>query len=275
MSSFSAIFAILPSAAPRFWAELPLYSASFLHQGRSSRQHQDRLPHVLNENMSSASLPSSPLGASAEGPLFGNEATIIPVKGFIFEGFDIPGVAVSPSAIQAAIDKALSEGAQVVLDIDSPGGAVDGVAELADYIARAVKDGANITAYTRGTCCSAAYWIAAPCARILATRGANIGNCGCWAAFPCYAEANAKYGIAINLFASGELKAAGHPDIPLTEAQADFLSSHIRAVADLFFADVRAARPAVDETALTSGAFFLAAQALALGFIDQLVADSP
>ena len=271
MSNFSAIFAILPSAAPRFWAAIPFAHNPLLHTDQPSKQKQD----ITNrDSNTTAAAPASPLPGAAAA-LTAGDTVVIPVKGFICEGCDCEGWAVSPSTVLSKIDQALAAGRPVVLDIDSPGGAVDGVAELADYIARAVKGGAEITAYTRGTCCSAAYWIAAPCSRILATRGANIGNCGCWAAFPCFAELNARAGIAVNLFASGDLKAAGHPDIPLTEAQADFLAGHIRAVADLFFADVRAARPAVDETALTSGAFFLAAQALSLGFIDQLVADSP
>ncbi|MGN0890042.1 MAG: S49 family peptidase, partial [Candidatus Spyradenecus sp.] len=192
---------------------------------------------------------------------------IIPIHGYILEGCDCPG-AVSPSAILRAIDSALASGLAVTLDIDSPGGAVDGVPELADYIARAVASGHTIEAVTRGTCCSAAYWIAAPCSRILATRGATIGNVGCYAAFPCFAGLNEQAGISVTLFSSGELKAAGHPDIPLTEKQAAFLASHVQSIADMFFADVRAARPNIDEEALTSGAYYLAATAHALGFID-------
>lgn len=287
MSPFSAIYALLPSAAHALFG--PLYSSTTTNRANPIKD-------ITAGGISLLSSPASPLSskrAAAKSGLISERAAlaaktkrlaqasasaastaIIPIHGYILEGEDWPG-AVSPSAILRAIDNALSAGLSVTLDIDSPGGAVDGVPELSAYIASAVADGHTIEAVTRGTCCSAAYWIAAPCSRILATRGATIGNCGCYAAFPCFAGLNEQAGITVTLFSSGELKAAGHPDIPLTEKQAAFLASHVQAIANLFFADVRAARPDIDEEALTSGAYYLAATARSLGFIDELITETP
>ena len=280
MSPFSAIYALLPSAAHALFG--PLSSST-------TTNRTNPLKDITAGGISLLSSPASPLSAPQctvhRSPLTvhageartlaansGGEAALIPIHGYILEGCECPG-AVSPSAILRAIDNALSAGLSVKLDIDSPGGAVDGVPELSAYIASAVSGGHTIEAFTRGTCCSAAYWIAAPCSRILATRGATIGNVGCYAAFPCFAGLNEQAGITVTLFSSGELKAAGHPDIPLTEKQAAFLASHVQAIANLFFADVRAARPDIDEEALTSGAYYLAATARSLCFIDELIAE--
>lgn len=278
MSPFSAIYALLPSAAHALFG--PLSSSTTTNRA-------NQLKDITAGGISLLSSPASPLSTPpiskraalaaqtkslAQASEQGERTAIIPIHGYILEGCEGPG-AVSPSAILRAIDNALSSGLSVTLDIDSPGGAVDGVPELSAYIASAVSGGHTIEAFTRGTCCSAAYWIAAPCSRILATRGATIGNCGCYAAFPCFAGLNEQAGITVTLFSSGELKAAGHPDIPLTEKQAAFLASHVQAIAEMFFADVRAARPDIDEEALTSGAYYLAATARSLGFIDELVTE--
>lgn len=298
MSPFSAIYALLPSAAHALFG--PLSSSTTINRANQLKDITAGGISLLSSPASSLSAPtvsvaahaaplsctqsrrqaqasSYPLSPSVARSYFntaniGDEAAIIPIHGYILEGCDCPG-SVSPSTILRAIDSALASGLSVLLDIDSPGGAVDGVPELSAYIASAVSGGHTIEAFTRGTCCSAAYWIAAPCSRILATRGATIGNCGCYAAFPCFAGLNEQSGITVTLFSSGELKAAGHPDIPLTEKQAAFLASHVQAIANMFFADVRAARPDIDEEALTSGAYYLAATARSLGFIDELVTE--
>jgi hypothetical protein len=63
----------------------------------------------------------------------------------------------------------------VVLDLDSPGGEVNGCAELAEPIAR-YRGKKPLVAYVSGTGASAAYWLASACEekaqRILATHHA-------------------------------------------------------------------------------------------------------
>ncbi len=65
----------------------------------------------------------------------------------------------------------------ILLDIDSPGGEVNGCSELSDmiYQARGTKP---IIAYASGACCSGAYWIASACDKILAADTAILGSIG-------------------------------------------------------------------------------------------------
>lgn len=65
----------------------------------------------------------------------------------------------------------------ILLDVDSPGGEVNGCSEIADmiYQARGIKP---IVAYASGYCCSGAYWIASACDKILAADTAILGSIG-------------------------------------------------------------------------------------------------
>lgn len=61
----------------------------------------------------------------------------------------------------------------IVLDIDSPGGEVNGCSEVADIIYKA-RGQKPIIAYASGACCSGAYWIASSCDRILAADSRSV-----------------------------------------------------------------------------------------------------
>lgn len=74
-------------------------------------------------------------------------------------------------ALQASDVKA------ILLDIDSPGGEVNGCSEVADMIFKA-RGSKPIIAYASGSCCSGAYWIASACDKILAADTAVLGSIG-------------------------------------------------------------------------------------------------
>jgi ClpP class serine protease len=106
----------------------------------------------------------------------------IPVQGSIFPKANIFTEVCGATScemlamdLQAAIDDPVVKG--ICLVIDSPGGAVSGVAEFAAQVleARAIKP---IAAYVENLCASAAYWIAAQCSTIVASPTAMIGSIG-------------------------------------------------------------------------------------------------
>ena len=65
----------------------------------------------------------------------------------------------------------------ILLDVDSPGGEVNGCSEIADMIFNA-RGKKPIIAYASGYCCSGAYWIASACDKILASDTAILGSIG-------------------------------------------------------------------------------------------------
>lgn len=65
----------------------------------------------------------------------------------------------------------------IVLNIDSPGGAANGVAELATHI-REARDQKEVVAYVGGLGASAAYWLASAASRVVANKTAMVGSVG-------------------------------------------------------------------------------------------------
>jgi signal peptide peptidase SppA len=65
----------------------------------------------------------------------------------------------------------------IILDIDSPGGEVNGVSELAEMI-HATRGSKPIVAYASGDAASGAYWIAAAADEIVASATSALGSIG-------------------------------------------------------------------------------------------------
>ena len=108
----------------------------------------------------------------------------------------------------------------IIFDIDSPGGTSLGVPELADRIF-ALREKKNLIAFTDEDACSAAYWLAAACNEIYASPSSYIGNVGTY--ITVYKGSMLKqFGIDTHVFALGDLKTAGNPDVPLTEKERQF-----------------------------------------------------
>ena len=113
---------------------------------------------------------------------------IIPVTGPIFRYANLFAAVSGATSIQTlARDFSVAlnnpDVRAILLNIDSPGGEANGVAEFAEmvYQARGTKP---IWAYVGGTGASAAYWIASTADRIVAHETAMLGSIGVIAAIP-------------------------------------------------------------------------------------------
>lgn len=138
---------------------------------------------------------------------------------------------------------------QILIDIDSPGGSVYGVAELAAEIvkARALKP---VVAVANSLAASAAYWIGCSASEFYVTPGGEVGSIGVWQAHFDYSKALEEEGVKPTLISAGKFKVEGNPYVPLDpEAQAfmqsrgdDYYNAFIKAVAKgrgISVADVR------------------------------------
>jgi signal peptide peptidase SppA len=83
---------------------------------------------------------------------------------------------------------------QILLNINSPGGQVDGIQELADMI-RAGAAEKPVTAYVDGQAASAAYWLAAAASRIVASESSALGSVGVVAAITDRTGAQERQGV--------------------------------------------------------------------------------
>lgn len=119
--------------------------------------------------------------------------------------------------IRRAFDLALVDDAvqSVVLEIDSPGGEVHGVFDLADHIfqSRAVKP---ITAVVNESAFSAGYLLASAASRIVLPRTGGVGSVGVIATHADFSRAEDAAGITVTHVFAGARKADFSPHQPLS-----------------------------------------------------------
>lgn len=154
---------------------------------------------------------------------------VIPVHGAIVQRssqINICDGGTSTQAISAALADAMADDtvAQVLLDIDSPGGSVYGVQEVAAEIASAKKP---VIAVANSLAASAAYWIGCAADEFYVTPGGEVGSIGVWQAHQDWSEALAQAGVKTELISAGKFKVEGNPYQPLDEEARAFMQSRV------------------------------------------------
>lgn len=162
---------------------------------------------------------------------------IIPIHGVIGKrlsplemmcgGTDVDALALAYDTANA--DPAIS---RIILDVDSPGGTVTGVPELAEHILATKSK--EVLAVSDTLIGSAAYYLAAAADRILATPTARIGSIGTVLSVRERAENKPdEDGMRLRVFRSGQHKMMGL-DGPLTDEQAAHLQGEVDTLGDDF-----------------------------------------
>jgi len=177
--------------------------------------------------------------------------------------------------IRARMEAALADSAvrAILLNVDSPGGAADGVKVLADWIA-SVRGVKPLCAYADGTALSAAYWLAAATGRIVAPRTAEVGSVGVVMQHLDWSGANERTGVDVTYIHSGKWKVAGNPDNPLSDPDQQYLQDQCDTLYAMFTQDVAQAM-GLDPAALAAwadGQVFFADRALELGLVSAITA---
>jgi len=121
----------------------------------------------------------------------------------------------------------------IVLDIDSPGGEVNGVFDLVDriYEARQIKP---ITALINESGFSAAYALASAANTIIVPRTAGVGSIGVIAAHIDQSEHDKQNGLAVTTVFAGDRKNDLSPHAPLTDEALIHLQAQVDDTYDLF-----------------------------------------
>lgn len=153
-------------------------------------------------------------------------AAVIPVGDVIFpryspdlEEFGIPSAEGIARAVQRAVaDSAVSA---IVLDIDSPGGAIFGLPEAAEavFAARSAK---RVIAVANHVAASAAYWLASQANELVVTPAGTVGSVGVLNAHADFSRALDRAGLKVTYVTAGEFKAERAGEFPLNaEARAE------------------------------------------------------
>lgn len=205
------------------------------------------------------------------------EGTIVPRSGMMsrFSG------GASLERFGEAFDQAAADrNAQaIVIQIDSPGGVIDLVAETAEKIYRARRDDRPIVAVANTMAASAAYWIASSASEIVVTPSGSVGSIGVYGMHDDMSAALEARGIRRTLIRAGARKAEGavgpldEPALKHRQASVDeAYDQFTRAVARNRGVDVARVRadPEEAEQHFGGGRAYPARQAVRLGMADRV-----
>jgi capsid assembly protease len=162
-------------------------------------------------------------GEIAVLPLYG----VITQRGNMVDDVSGPG-SVSTQQFASALRQAITDDtiSQILIDIDSPGGSVYGVAELADEIASA-RAQKPVVAIANSLAASAAFWIGCSASEFYVSPGGEVGSIGVWQAHFDHSQALAAEGVTPTLISAGKYKVEGNPYAPLDEEAQAFMQSRV------------------------------------------------
>lgn len=171
------------------------------------------------------------------------------ISTLLFGATDMNQVA---DAVRQAADS--KEVKSILLDIDSPGGTVNGTPELAQVVVDASKL-KTIYAFSAGQMCSAAYWVASQCQAVYASPSARVGSIGVMLPFIDSAEKFRSQGLKVEVFAAGKFKGMGTPGVPLSEEQRALLQADVEEIAADFKEAVLARGRRIPDEAMEGQSF--------------------
>lgn len=160
-----------------------------------------------------------------------------------------------------------------VLDMESPGGVIDGIRELAEYIFQ-MRDKKPIVAYANGEMASGALYIGAATDKITAFDTAEIGSIGVWVGHSDYSKFFEDLGIKNTIIRSTKFKAAVNKYEPLTSDIKEYVQEIVDHYAEMFVEDLAKYRNTDIEKVnkeWANGKMFPARKALDIGLIDHIM----
>ncbi|MCL6455737.1 MAG: S49 family peptidase, partial [Ralstonia pickettii] len=162
-------------------------------------------------------------GSIAVLPMYG----VVTQRGNMADDISGPG-SMSTQMFSQSLRSALADDSvdAILMDIDSPGGSVYGVQELADeiYQARGQKP---VVAIANSLAASAAYWLGSAASEFYVTPGGEVGSIGVWSAHEDWSKALAEAGITTTLISAGKFKTEGNPYGPLSADAQAFMQSRV------------------------------------------------
>lgn len=157
----------------------------------------------------------------------------------------------------------------ILLRVDSPGGAVSGVNDLAEDVA--IANGRKpVVAYLEDCCCSAAYWAASQAGKVYANPTSIVGSIGAYLVLEDCSRMYENAGIEVHVVRTGEFKGAAVPGTAITSEQLAGFQKTLDSLSAFFVAAVARGRglelSQVQE--LADGSVFVGAEAVDRGLVD-------
>lgn len=209
------------------------------------------------------------------GSIGGGGIAVIPVVGTITQRAGMMTEwcgGTSTQQISAALAEALRDEAvgQILMEFDTPGGSVFGVAELGDEIHEAAKT-KPVIGVANSLSASAGYWLMSQCSQAYVTPGGEVGSIGVWMAHEDWSKAMAESGVVTTMVSAGKFKVEGNPYEPLGEDARVFMQSRVDDYYGAFVKAVARGRGVGVQQVrdgMGQGRVLGAAEALAQGMVD-------
>lgn len=213
----------------------------------------------------------------ATAPVAAGNVAVLPIYGVLAHRMhlftNVSKSGTSTEALTLAFRAAIADPsvAAIVLDVDTPGGSVFGVQELAGEIA-AARGTKPIAAVANSLAASAGYWIASQAEELVVTPGGQVGSIGVLAIHDDVSQAAEQQGLKRTYISAGKFKAEGHGFAPLADEARQEIQRVVDAYYDRFVRAVAAGRKAslttVRET-FGQGRLVLSSDAVAAGMADR------
>lgn len=203
-------------------------------------------------------------------------SAVIPIYGVISKRMSLiqkisTGAGTNVIQIKNSLMEAMADDSvkQVIFDIDSPGGSVDGVPELADFIF-SLRGKKPMIAMADGMMASAAYWIGSAADKVYSTRSSEVGSIGVYSVVEDYTVMDHNAGIKTTIIKAGKHKAAGHPAKHFSDDDRAVIQEQVQDYYDLFVEAVARNRGLDNESAreIADGRTYIGDKALANGMVD-------
>ena len=208
--------------------------------------------------------------------VYGNVG-IIDISGSLVNGnagflsyFGVTGYGDIRDALVAALQSPQVN--SILLNIDSGGGAVAGVHETAQLIARVDKV-KPVFSYTGSTEASAALWLGSSARTSFAAETSMVGSLGIVMIHADKSKQLEQDGIKVTVIRAGTEKALSNPYEPLTKEAKDTLESQAQALYDVFLDHVASSRGmsnTVADAKFGQGRVFVGKAAMEAGLIDHM-----
>jgi signal peptide peptidase SppA len=233
--------------------------------------------HAAGEKLDAEEVQSRIHGAKRPAERRAGSVAVLPLFGTIFPRAnlmtDVSG-ATSAERFGAQFDELVSdpEIGAIILDVDSPGGQVNGIEELSRKIYQA-RGRKPIVAVANHTMASAAYWIGTAADEVVVTPSGEVGSIGVFAVHKDLSKAYEMEGIKISMISRGKYKTEGNPYEPLAEEARAAIQVRVDESYAAFVETVarnRGVKPSAVRNGFGEGRVVGARQAVELGMADRI-----
>lgn len=237
---FSEVFrkpwAILPEKMQVITDLVALRAAG---QVLSDEEIRERLSAAREEHLAQRA-------AAGAGAVSYGVAAVIPIRGIIQQRMNLMSQFSGGTSIEkltSSFRSALADPAVkvIVFDVDSPGGGVEGVPELADEIYKSRGQKKSI-AVANSMAASAAYWLASQAGELVVIPSGQIGSIGVFVAHEDISKKLDAAGVTVSLISAGKFKVDGNPYEPLSDSAREDLQNKVDSFYGMFVKSVARAR---------------------------------